>query len=163
MICHAHLTLKDLSLPTPKGWKRTEILLTNGSREDHDVMLTRHFKSDLTKVMEEIAKIRGVERVKIERTRTWQEVDREHYAEFHVKVPEGATAPTASGWARSRNPRDRGNDGRLRYFFNKRVYSGKMEEIIEEVKRELYGIDYVELKIEQNIFDSNRSHDAWWA
>lgn len=167
---HCHVTLDSYTTP-PLGWKSTTIILENNKIQT-DFMLTRHFRigckdvSSVDDILDLITKEvnwRPVMRIKLEKTSNFTlPVTRKNYIEVHVKVREG-TQGFSELWVRSRNPSETNNDIRL-FFFNKRVYEGgTAESVIFQINKELAGIDYMEAKFEQVVFDSNHHLDSWWA
>lgn len=159
---HAHITVPDNAV-VPKGWKKTDIFL-EGEKTQHDVMLTKHYLTKVYGANEVLSDISNLGRDDILRIKIEQEndfflpVNETTYAEIHMLCPTGVT-PNGEDWVRSRNPKKEGA-----YFYNKRIYSApSMEEVIAETVIEQAEVDWVELKIEQVVFDSNRERDRWWA
>lgn len=167
---HVHVTVPNNTI-VPKGWKKTSILL-EGDREQQDLMFTRHYVVEhaaVSKVLNNVLKdilenaacfgSSGVQRIKIEQEDDFfLPVNETTYAEIHMLCPDGVI-PKGEGWVRSRNPKKEGA-----YFYNKRIYSApSMEEVITETAIEQVEVSWMDLKIEQVVFDSNRERDRWWA
>lgn len=133
-------------------------------------MFTKHYVIDkkgigsIQDILDDIESVYsiGKTRVKIEQDdEFFLLIDEKYYMEVHLLCPEGVTPP--GDWVRSKNPRSL-RDGVPQFFFNRRIYfGGTMQEEIEKLNKELKGVPYSELKIEQAIYDSNREHDLWWA
>jgi hypothetical protein len=165
---HVHLTLSKID-NIPKGWKETIILLENDSKQQLDIMLTKHYKFGYKNInnLEDIKKdistlqLNNLVRVKIEQDEGFYlPVTDTNYVEVHVLCPQESRLD--SSWVRSKNPKKQ-LEGKKYYFLNKRVYSGSSVESIKElVLKELTVIDFIDIKFEQVIFDSNAKHDAWW-
>lgn len=165
---HVHLTLKQIN-HVPSGWKQTTILLERDSRQQLDIMLTKHYKfgykgiNTLEDIKLDISKLNidNLLRIKIEQDEGFYlPVTKDNYIEVHVLCPEETTLD--SSWVRSKNPKKQ-LEGKKYYFLNKRVYFGdSVDSIKESIIKELSSINYTELKLEQIIFDSNFDHDSWW-
>lgn len=167
---HAHLTVSP-DAPVPKGWKRTTILL-EGMKVQTDLMLTKHYVigrknvSSVEDIKADIASLRldGIIRVKIEQDDAFTlPITSTNYMEIHMLCPNGVI-PNGDGWVKSSNPRKNTPTGPV-YFYNKRVYNSCLSahEFSGAVLDEQKSVPFVECKIEQVIYDSNREHDSWWA
>lgn len=162
---HAHLTVPDNTV-VPKGWKRTDIIL-EGDRVQQDVMLTKHYQlgargiENVNSIIGDVVSLdlKDLLRIKIEQDDGFTlPISEDNYAEIHMLCPVGVI-PNGEGWVMSKNPRREGA-----HFFNRRIYSApSMEEVIAETVIEQAKVPWIDLKIEQAIFDSNRNHDKWWA
>jgi hypothetical protein len=105
----------------------------------------------------------GIIRVKIEQDDAFTlPITPTNYMEIHMLCPIGVI-PNGGGWVKSSNPRKNTPQGPV-YFFNKRVYDSPLtaEEFSDATLNE-QDVPYIECKIEQVIYDSNREHDSWWA
>lgn len=169
MYYHAHITLQH-SITAPKGWKETRIIL-DGSKTQEDFMMTKHYvigHKGIRSVDDVMADIDlafsniDVARIKIEQTSDFTlPITSENYVEVHLKCI-GETSLSAA-WVRSRNPSEI-IDGSPAFFYNRRIYAGKSHEsVFDQIESELKGVAFIEKKIEQVVYDSNTSHDAWWA
>ena len=167
---HAHLTVPP-NTPVPRGWKSTTIVLEGGIPQT-DVMLTKHYRvgcqeiESVDDIKNDIASLRlySVIRVKIEQDDTFTlPVTQHNYMEVHMLCPTGVS-PVGGGWVKSSNPRSNTPDGPV-YFYNKRVYNYPTgaESFYRDMLDTQASVPYIECKIEQVIYDSNRDHDSWWA
>jgi hypothetical protein len=167
---HAHITVHNLG-EIPHGWKSTTIVL-EGERVQQDIMLTKHYcvgRRGIETPADILADINllplnNVLRVKVEQDDGFTlPITPENYVEIHMLCGDGII-PIGEGWVKSRNPRSIKN-GIPVYFYNKRVYDSNLS--VEEFKASLASeqatVSYLECKVEQVIYDSNRAHDAWWA
>lgn len=188
---HAHITVSSsfkAGFKCPKGWKVTIITLKRESREQTDVMITRHFSvpsqrnPDLESCEEELmGAVYGLMESGYEVTRYKLEheslptlpVSRKNYRECHIKVrkPLGKELHQIVGFVESRNPMEVGEDYEV-VFMNARFYEGSIDMIDREVSRRLKmfqhlnqfnNITILEIKTESTIFDSNHGLDKWWA
>lgn len=166
---HVHMTT-SAPVDPPKGWKRTDIVL-EGDRVQTDFMLTKHYQigkkgiKTINDILNDaiLARPSNCFRVKLEQDSGFSlQVTELLYAEIHMLCPSGVE-PKSSGWVKSKNPRRSSEDGG-EYFYNKRVYSAEsMEALMFATLREEITTEYVDIKFEHVIYDSNRHHDAWWA
>ncbi len=164
---HAHLTVNSIE-KIPKGWKETTILLENNQTQQTDVMLTKHYKlgrrniSTIDDIKLDIQRLElgNILRVKIEQDdEFYLPVSKENYVEIHALCNCEIEPP--KHWVKSKNPRKQ-VDGNKFYFLNKRVFSGSsVNSIQQQVMIELAGIDVLEFKVEQIVYDSNFNHDSW--
>jgi hypothetical protein len=167
---HAHITVHNLG-EIPPGWKSTTIVL-EGERVQQDIMLTKHYCvgrrgiETLEDILADINQLphAGVLRIKVEQDDGFTlPINSDNYVEIHMLCGDGVI-PVGGGWVRSRNPRSIRNGAPV-YFFNKRVYDSSLtvEEFKASLASEQATVPYLECKVEQVIYDSNRAHDAWWA
>lgn len=162
---HAHITL-DAPVAPPKGWKATEIHLSNEERNQVDFMLTRHAVSARTginlinEIIALVPQLEGIKRIKIEQdNKFFKPITTYNYLECHMLLP-ADTRPATGGWVKSKNPKYK--DGST--FYNKRLYEGSsMEEEIHSILNYEIATPYLDIKFEQVIYDSNRGVDEWWA
>jgi hypothetical protein len=166
---HAHLTVSSID-KVPKGWKETTIMLENKQIQQTDVMLTKHYKlgrknivvvDDIKRDIQRLD-LSNLLRVKIEQDDGFYlPVSKENYVEIHALCNCQIEPP--KGWVKSKNPRKQ-LDGNKFYFLNKRVFFGSdVNSIQQHAIAELAGIDVLEFKVEQIVYDSNFNHDSWWA
>ena len=102
---HAHITL-DAPVAPPKGWKATEIHLSNEDRNQVDFMLTRHVVSERTGINfinEIITLVPRLEGIKIEQDDNFfKPITVYNYLECHMLLPAGVK-PATGGWVKSKN------------------------------------------------------------
>jgi hypothetical protein len=166
---HIHLTVSKIDT-VPLGWKETVILLEKDSKQQLDIMLTKHYKfgykniNSLEDIKLDINKLNlsNLLRIKIEQDEGFYlPITQDNYVEVHVLCPEEVTLD--SSWVRSKNPKKQ-IEGKKHYFLNKRIYSGESINSVKKlILQELSGINYSDIKLEQVVFDSNFNHDSWWS
>ena len=172
---HAHLTVFGADEYTPHGWKKTDIILEKDNRTQIDTMLTKHYqlgKKGIHTIQDIIEDAPTSNQLKVTRLKIEQDSDfflpvtKETYLEIHM-LCEGEKKPKGE-WVRSRNPKSLSPEGVPRYFFNMRLYEGNgrgVKSLANLIQVDLFeqGFDYLEFKVEQVVFDSNREMDSWWA
>lgn len=167
---HAHITV-PVETTVPRGWKSTTILL-EGSKVQTDIMLTKHYQigckgiTSVDDIKTDISSLQleGIIRVKIEQDSDFTlPVTPDNYMEIHMLCPSGVE-PVGDGWVKSSNPRKNTPTGPV-YFYNKRVYTCEWgAKLFTQIMLGIQAVvPYIECKIEQVIYDSNREHDSWWA
>jgi hypothetical protein len=166
---HVHLTVSKIDT-IPIGWKETVILLEKDSKQQLDIMLTKHYKfgyrniNSLEDIKSDISNLNlsNLIRVKIEQDEGFYlPITKDNYVEVHVLCPEETLID--STWVKSKNPKKQIEDKKY-YFLNKRIYSGENVDMVKQsILQELSGINYSDIKLEQIVFDSNFIHDSWWS
>jgi hypothetical protein len=169
---HVHLTLAYDVDRTPRGWKKTEIVLIGGKPQT-DSMITRHysFSESVLRPLEvilfdceQMMLLQDVVRIKVEKDNNFEPITHDKYLECHLKVK--GLCNLGPNWIRSKNPKHVDEDGQEVYFWNRRIREempwAKAEEIILfEIAAS--GLEYfIECKIEQNVYDSLVERDLWW-
>lgn len=138
-------------------------------------MLTKHYqlgKKGINTIQDIIEDAPNSAQLKVTRLKIEQDSDfflqvtKENYLEIHM-LCEGRRSP-GGPWVRSRNPKSLAPDGTPRYFFNMRIYDSNglsVRSAANQVQMMLIiqGFDFLEFKVEQVVFDSNREMDSWWA
>jgi hypothetical protein len=162
---HVHVTVTNFPEITPKGWKETTIKLCSGGRWQTDHMLTKHFMFEndkpfidtiLTQIMFLPLKEHEIIRVKIEQESNFPDIiPAGNYLEIHAETTQLDYLP--DNWVWSYNPKRKNIQ-----FINRRVYTGNIQKILSFLDEEVKSYD-VEYRPELIIYDSNHSHDAWWA
>lgn len=167
---HVHVTLPSVT-SVPKGWKQTNIVLEHNNQQQHDIMLTKHYRigikgiTSVASILDDVSAsmpFNTVIRVKLEQDSNFTlPVSDTNYIEVHARCT-GGSAITLPMWVRSTNPNRQLANGQQQFFFTKRFYSGSIDDIQLEVAQCLESVAVDEVKFEQVILDTNRLHDAWW-
>lgn len=182
---------KVMSAAKGSGMKPTIIRLYDDRGTSRvDPMLTRYYfleKPNLdlieTRIRMDLEKIAylglPVVRVKLEHEGDQVgELDHQNYLEAHLKmvfdhsdyaemIKKLEPKMSELGFVMSKNPYDFNQD-KVRHFANIRVKSGSVADAkarVQKVADKLteVGVNFEEIKIELNVWDSNQKRDVWWA
>jgi len=184
---HIHVTS---SQETPPNWKETIIGLRNGSTHQTDSMKTKHFIPKTPDIKKDVSSCLSLakstfnsnSRIKIELLGNLelftQNYSTTHYRELHFKLFIPSTLISTQlqtlndmcshyKLALSTNPRTIHHDG-ISQFLNDRLYEGDFKSTNAKIKTikdalHAHGIKLLSITDEDNLYDSNKQVDSWWA